>query len=161
MDVGQDAVADAADRDDAGPGDRQEPVQQQTGEGEVAQVVGAELQLEAVLGVALRRVHHAGVVDQQVDAVVVGAQLLGGLAGGLQRCQVEFLQRDVGIRGAPLNQQCGILAFVEVAHREDDVRALFGQRGCGLEAEAGVGAGDDGDATGLVRNVGGCPLGHG
>ena len=38
-------------------------------------------------------VHHAGVVDQQVDAVVLGREFVGGGADGLQRGQVELLQR--------------------------------------------------------------------
>ena len=45
-----------------------ERVEQQAGEREVAEVVGAELELEAVGGLAARRHHHPGVVDQQVDA---------------------------------------------------------------------------------------------
>ena len=46
--------------------------QQQPGQHEVAEVVGAELQLEAVRGASasLRRGHHAGVVDQQVERAV-------------------------------------------------------------------------------------------
>ena len=49
-----------------------ERVEQQAGEREVAEVVGAELQLEAVRGHRARRHHHAGVVDEDVDARVVG-----------------------------------------------------------------------------------------
>ena len=54
----------------------------------------------------------------------------------------------------------GVLALVEVADGEHDVGALGGERGGGLVAEAGVGAGDDGGAAGLVGNVGGGPVGH-
>jgi hypothetical protein len=54
------------------PGHGQQQVQQQPGEREVAEVVGAELHLEAVPGGLLRGVHHAGVVDQQVDPLVAG-----------------------------------------------------------------------------------------
>ena len=79
------------------PATGKQPIQQQAGEGEVAQVVGAELHLEAVLGERLRRVHHPGVVDQQVDVVVSGAELLRGGADRVQRRQVEFLQRHVRV----------------------------------------------------------------
>ena len=55
VDRGPDAVADAADRHHPRAVDRQHVVQQQPGEREVAEVVGAELQLEAVGGGLLRR----------------------------------------------------------------------------------------------------------
>ena len=48
------------------------------------------------LVVAARRDHHAGVVDQQIDARIGGAQLVGGGADRVQRGQVELLHRDVG-----------------------------------------------------------------
>lgn len=41
--------------------------QQQIGQGEVAEVIDAELEFEAVGGAPLRRHHHARVVDQQID----------------------------------------------------------------------------------------------
>ena len=44
-----------------------EPVEQQAGQGEVPQVVGGHLQLEAVGRLPVGRAHHAGVVDQQVE----------------------------------------------------------------------------------------------
>jgi hypothetical protein len=56
-------VAEAADRHDARSVDRQQMVEQQAGEREVAEMVGAELQLETVPRGALRRHRHAGVVD--------------------------------------------------------------------------------------------------
>ncbi len=155
MDVGADAVADAADRHDPRAGDRQQPVQQQAGEGEVAQVVGAELQLEAVLGGRLRRVHHAGVVDQQVDAVVVGAQLLRGGADDSSEVRSSSCSATSAPGAAGGDAGGGVLALVEVAHGEHHVGAVRGEGLGGLEAQAGVGAGDDGDAPGLVGNVGG------
>jgi hypothetical protein len=51
-----------------------------------------------------------------------------------------------------------VLALLDVAHGEHHTRALRGERGRGLVAKPGVGAGDDGGAAGLVGNVGGCPL---
>jgi hypothetical protein len=63
---------------------RQQQVQHLPGEREVAEVVGAELQLEAVPRGLLRRGHHAGVVDQQVDPRVRGVQVGRGGADRLQ-----------------------------------------------------------------------------
>ena len=66
-------------------------------------------------------------------------------------CQVQLLQRHAGVRAAPTDEGCCVLALVQIAHREDDVGAVLGEGGGGLVAEAGVGSGDDGDTTGLVR----------
>ncbi len=44
----------------------------------MAEVVNAELHLEAVDGLALGDAHHAGVVDEQVDRLVRGEDLFGG-----------------------------------------------------------------------------------
>ena len=52
------------------------------GEREVAEVVRAELQLEAVAGELARRRHDAGVVDQQVERVVLVGEAIGELADG-------------------------------------------------------------------------------
>jgi hypothetical protein len=63
--------------------------------------------------------------------------------------------------------RCGVgdefgsgLAFIEISHGKHDMRALGCERGRSLVAQAGVGARDDGGPTGLIGNVGGCPLGH-
>jgi len=65
---------------DRGP----EPVEDQPGEREMAEMVGTELHFEAVCGDLLGGPHHPGVVDQQVDARVgrrwVDDAALGGLA---------------------------------------------------------------------------------
>ena len=50
MDLGADPVADAADRYHPRALDRQHVVEQLTGQREMAEVVGAELQLETILG---------------------------------------------------------------------------------------------------------------
>jgi hypothetical protein len=52
--------------------------QEQRGEGKVAEVVGAELELEVVRGgLALGRTHDTGVVDEQVDGLTVVEEALG------------------------------------------------------------------------------------
>ena len=138
------AVAGRGDRHDAA-GD---VLEQQVGEREVAEVVGAELQLEAVGGAAQRRHHHAGVVDQQVDlAVPAGGELADrGEAGEVERA-------DLGLAG---HRRGGGLALVGRAHGEHDVGAgARERRRCGA-ADAAVGAGHDHVAAGHVREVGSC-----
>ena len=93
--------------------------------------------------------------------VVSGTELLRGGADRVQRRQVEFLQRHVRVGTALVDEGGGVFALVQVAHRYHDVCALGGQRGRCFVAESSVRPGDDGDTTGLVGNVGGCPLSHG
>ena len=70
VDGGAESMAHAADGHHPRTPDRQQIVQQQPGQSEVAEMVGAELHFEPVGGELFRRPHHAGVVDQQVDAWV-------------------------------------------------------------------------------------------
>lgn len=101
--------------DDAGGRGLDEPGQQQAGEEEVAEVVDAELQLEAVLGLHARAGHDAGVVDEQVDAGLRLEDLARALAHRLQVRQVE----------APHHQ-------LARARRVADARADLGRRLLGL-----------------------------
>ena len=64
---GTETVRHAADGDDARALDRQQPIEQQARERVVAEVVGAELHLEAVVAQPARRHHDARVVDETVD----------------------------------------------------------------------------------------------
>ena len=60
-------MGQAADRDDAGSRPRQQPGQKQAREGEVPEMIGAELQLESIPGCEpLRHAHHPGAVHEQV-----------------------------------------------------------------------------------------------
>ena len=68
--------------------------QQQAGQREVAEVVGAELQLEAVGGAARDR-HHAGVVDQDVE---VALQLVGEPAHRREVGEVEAAHVEVAVQ---------------------------------------------------------------
>ena len=113
--------------------------QQQPGQHEVAEVVGAELQLVAVLG--LRCFGGAitpGVVDQQVERA---GPPVGERAHRRHRGQVE-LHSTVQMRPGLLIGR--LLARVEVAAGEHDLGAVLGERRGGVEADAGVGAGDHG-----------------
>lgn len=109
-----------------------------------------ELELETVLGRRLRGGHDAGVVDEQVDVLVLGVELIASLAHGDERREVRVFQAGLGTgeaRGDPLG---GGSAFVEISHGEHDVRAFGRQRGRGLEAQPGVGAGHDGHPVQLL-----------
>ena len=71
---------------------------------------------------------------------------------------VQLLEADDGVgilRPDPIR---GLVALVEVAHREHDVGALVSKYRRGVEAEAGVGARHDGEPAGLIGHVGRGPL---
>ena len=118
----------------------------------MAEVVGADLALEAVDGLRVRHGHDAGVVDQHVDAV----DAVGEFAHRRQVLQVELAHLDVAghARG-------GGVALRGVAHGEDHLGADAGQLAGGDLAEAAVGAGDDDGAPGEGGQVGGGPVAHG
>ena len=67
-------VPEAPDRHHPRVGRGQHPVEQQSGQREVAEVVGPELQLEAVGGELTIREEDAGVVDEHVDPIVRASQ---------------------------------------------------------------------------------------
>jgi hypothetical protein len=60
----------------------------------VAEVIGTELQFEAVGGLALGRPHQPGVVDEQVKPLVPGQDLRRRGADGTQRGRVGAHHRD-------------------------------------------------------------------
>ena len=73
--------------------------QQVAGESEVAEVVAAELQLEAVgRGLAIGRLHDAGVVDQDVDGSSFGVEFFAERFDARQRRQVEALDGQLRSR---------------------------------------------------------------
>ena len=77
---------------------RPQPAQEEAGEGEVAEVVGADLQLEAVGGLAPRRGHHAGVVDQQVEAGRRERLGEGAHRGQVGKVELRHVRRRAGGR---------------------------------------------------------------
>ena len=83
-------VAPGAEVDDPRRCIVQERRGQQASEKEMPDVVGAELELEAVGGVLERRVHDAGIVDQQMEPFVCRQERLGELTHLSQRRQVEM-----------------------------------------------------------------------
>ena len=142
-----DPVRDRRDSDDA----LADPRQQQVGQREVAEVVGADLQLEAVLCARLGRGHDAGVVDQDVEVAVPA---LGELPDRREVGEVEPAHRD----GTP-HVGRGLLAPGGVAHGEGHARAGAGELAGGDPADPAVGAGHDHGAPVEVGQVGCGPLG--
>jgi hypothetical protein len=141
------AVRAGGDHDDAVA----DPRQQQVREREVAEVVGADLHLEAVGGARLRDRHHAGVVDQDVDVA------LEAVGERVHRAEVgEVEPPDLGRARDRLRR--GRAARL-VAHREHDMSAGMAQLARGGEPDAAVGAGDDDGPAALAGKVLGSPLG--
>jgi hypothetical protein len=75
-------------------------VEQQPGEREVTEVVGAELHLEAVGGLAIGQRHHPGIVHQHVDARMGRAHRVGEAADVGETGEVERHQRQLRPRWA-------------------------------------------------------------
>jgi hypothetical protein len=123
------------------------------------EVVGAELQLEAVRGQSARRRHHARVVDQQVEPVVPAAIALGERPDRVEAGQVEILQLQGRTWHGGLDLTPSGLAPRQVAARQHHLRAGAGQRASRREAEPAVRPGDHGDAAALVGNLLRGPLG--
>ena len=123
----------------------------------MTEVVDAELHLVAVVGLPLRHRHQPGVVHEQVDLrVLLGDRVRGGLDRRLT-AEVERDQLDRRRRVVLQDPRLRRRRLVLVAHRHDDVSALAGECLGGLEAEPPIGAGDDGDASGLIGDVGDGP----
>ena len=108
----------AADGDHAAARSLQQRWQEPPGQGEVAQVVGAELPLEALRGgLPFRNGHHAGVVHQQIQAMAAGGE---GRGETLHRAEVGQVERDQlgaacrGLGAQPL-QRCSAPAGITAA----------------------------------------------
>src|ERR1700733_12910570 len=119
------------------------------------EMIAAELQFESVGGaVALRRSHHTGIVDQDVDRAAVGVELLtqGGDAG--QRRQIERLDGQLRIGNRCPNLVDGGLTLGAIADRHHDVGARCAQATGQSESQAAVGSGDDGQLSGQIGHGG-------
>jgi len=122
-------------------------------------VVHPELALEAIGGPAVGCHHHPGVVDQQVDPQVGVPQRVGGGPDRPQRGQVQLCRGHAALRRAVQDAVRGGLGLRDVAAGQHDGGAAGGEHPRDLEADPGVGAGDDGDPARLGRDVGFGPPG--
>jgi len=121
---------------------------QQTGEGEVAEEVRADLHLEPVGSPCLRQRHHASVVDQDVDRAAGRRKRahrgeVGEIEAGDRHVAAHSCRRGLALRHRPA---C-----------ENDPCALRRQGSGGRGTEPTVGSGHDDGASGLVRDVGSGP----
>jgi hypothetical protein len=153
-------VGGAGHGHDPGSGHGSQPIEQEAGEGEVAEVVRGQCQFETVEGAAIWSPHHAGVVDQDVE--VVGARLErrrrcpnGGLRGEVEP---EDAQPGVGSRRSD-SVGCVVCLLVG-ATGENDSCSELGERFRCFESNSGVRACDYGDLSGALGQAGGSP-GHG
>ena len=124
------------------------------GQREVAEVVAAELELEAVGGgFAFGSLHHSGVVDQDVDGPALAVEFRAEGRDACEGGQVEVLDGEFGARdgGADL---CGRrLAFGAVADGHDDVGSRGGKPLGDAEAKAAVRPGDDCEFSGKIGHA--------
>ena len=123
--------------------------------------VGAELQLEGVGGLkAFGRRHDAGVVDEEIERLVLAEEPLGELADVCQRGEIE--QDKLGGRAGGFGVQAGqgCLSAGAVAAGEQDVRSLSCQPQRGVIADAAVGSGDEGATALLGGDVLDRPFAH-
>ena len=117
-------------------------------------MVGAELHLEALFGLPLGRRHDPGVVEQEIYHWMVVAHLIGELLDGCERRQIELADFHGSRWDLRLHLGFGGCRLLEIASADHDVGSVAGELPNGLESEAPIAAGDDGNLSGQVRNVG-------
>src|SRR6266404_6152855 len=106
----------------------------------MTQVIGSELRFEAVLRLALRTGHHAGICDDRVEGFAAREQLVGRLAHTRERCEIRLDQVDT--RAA--RRECFLertVRLVQIPRRTNDGGAMRGERARSLNAQARGGAG--------------------
>ena len=131
--------------------------EQETGERERAEVVGAELQLEAVRRLPPGRRHHARVVEQQVHTVRGGVR---ERADRVQAGHVHEAQLEVGVRRIGAHTCEGRLTALCVAAGKDGVGSGAAERERSVVADPAVGAGDDRGPSLLAGDIRGGPVAH-
>ena len=123
---------------------------QQIGEQEMADMIGAELQLQAVAGGHVRRGHHSGIVDQQIDPVMLDQKGLGKKLDAGHLAEIAFHQLDIGIGNRLPDFDHRSLALGHVAHRNDNLRAFRRHRPRGFLTETRGPAGDHHQLAGEI-----------
>ena len=146
-------VGGAAQRHHARTGSGEQRAEQQSGEREVAEMIGPQLRFEAVGCCTARRRHHAGIVDQQIDAVPLTGDPRREGADRREVRQVELLDIYARARHRGPDRVRGLLALADVSARDHDRRAGARELTCGDETETAVGAGDDRETAALIGDV--------
>jgi hypothetical protein len=97
-------------------------------QGEVTQVIGAELQLDSIgRGLSLGRSHDPGIVQEQVERAPIGPQGAPERGDRIQRGQVQVVQVQVGIRGVLADPRNDCLPLGRVANGEQHPRPGGGE----------------------------------
>src|SRR5450755_881500 len=142
------SVRKAAEVDDARMlriGERGEQLRAQ---GEVAQIIGAELQLEAVgRDLAFWRHHDAGIVDQDIEAGVFAPEPAGKVSDALQRREVKVFITNVCSGVSRTNVLQRPRTFIRVASCQYHLGACSCQCKRALIAQAAGRTGDDRSST--------------
>ena len=158
------AVGHRRDAHDARPRPGHESGQEQAGEGEVPEVVSAELQLESVSGRAMGGGHHARIINKEVQPARVRGRPDGGeLTNTGEVGEVEPPQRH-GSPGLLRNEPLSPRSLGVVTDGKRHICPVSGQfEGCS-QPQARVGPGHDRRAAGEIGHVVGGPaksIGHG
>lgn len=113
---------------DAGLGGVGEDVDEVAGEGEVGEVVDAELGFEAVFGELVGDGHEAGVVEEDIEAVVFGFESIGERFDGGEAGVIEGHDSDLGLGSLGEEFDFGLFGFGHIAAGHDDGGAFGGVR---------------------------------
>src|SRR4051794_18168967 len=115
-------------------------------------MIDLELRLVPVDGLDPLVQHEAGVVEEDVEAVVLRGERAGELANRGERREIDRhgLDASAGV-GSRLDLGDRARGLIRVARRDDDVRTLARDPDRGFLSDAAVAAGDDRD---LAREVG-------
>src|SRR6266566_2202882 len=116
---------------------------EQTGHDEVAEVVRAELQLEAVRRLRRWACHDAGIVDEDVKSRVARQEALREGPNLLQRAKLELLDLDVLVPRRGANPRRNGLAFRHVSGGENHMGTSLGQDARRLLSQSARPAGDE------------------
>src|SRR5882762_5227323 len=93
--------------------------QQMCGERVMAEIVGAELHLEAVCcGLPLRQRHHSGIVDQKIERGVSRGKARGETGDRSKARQIERFVADFGVWKLTANSLDRILTLGVIAAGE-------------------------------------------
>src|ERR1700722_11299299 len=109
----------------------------------MAEMIGAELRLKSVGGVAERCGHHAGVGDDGVEGFALGDEFVRGGGNTFEVGEVDPDDLEASAVGGCVFADlsgCGF-SFLQITSGADDVRAVSGERPRGLDANAGGNAG--------------------
>ena len=120
----------------------------------MAEVIRAQLHLEAVLGHVTRgHGHHAGVVDEDVDRPSRGERLLRKRLDRREAGEVEVRRSHIGVGMAAVDVGDRRGTLLRVADGQHHRRAPCSEHARRLEPDAAVSARDNGELAGEVGDV--------